>query len=42
MFALGFIRGAIFGVSIGLIARLMTKELCKKNKIRKISSNKKT
>ena len=32
MFALGFIRGAILGVSFGLMSSLIAKKICKKKK----------
>tara|TARA_Y100001968_G_C19243836_1_gene660826 strand:+ start:605 stop:739 length:135 start_codon:yes stop_codon:yes gene_type:complete len=36
MFTFGFIRGAIFGVSLGLVSGLIKKKICnKKNKMSK-------
>tara|TARA_Y100000591_G_C21453399_1_gene507204 strand:- start:154 stop:288 length:135 start_codon:yes stop_codon:yes gene_type:complete len=39
MFALGFLRGAILGVSFGLMSIFISKEICKKNN--RISKNNK-
>lgn len=33
MFAFGFIRGAILGVSLGLMSGLIVKQICKKKEI---------
>ena len=42
MFAFGFIRGAILGVSLGFMSSLIAKKICKKrNKINKNDTNKK-
>jgi len=30
MFAIGFIKGAMFGVSLGLMSCLVAKKICKK------------
>ena len=32
MFVLGFIRGAILGVSLGLMSTLIAKKICKRKK----------
>ena len=42
MFAFGFIRGAILGVSLGLMSGLIAKKICnKKNKVGKNNTDKK-
>ena len=42
MFAFGFIRGAILGVSLGLMSGLIAKKICvKKNKVSKNNTHKK-
>ena len=43
MFVFGFIRGAIFGVSLGLVSSLIAKRICnKKNEVSKSKTKKKT
>tara|TARA_A100001015_G_C14674263_1_gene588110 strand:+ start:384 stop:518 length:135 start_codon:yes stop_codon:yes gene_type:complete len=42
MFAFGFIRGAILGVSLGFMSGLIVKKICKKrDKINKNDTNNK-
>ena len=42
MFVFGFIRGAILGVSLGLVSGFMVKRFCnKKNEVSKSNTNKK-
>tara|TARA_X000000950_G_C13473355_1_gene480711 strand:- start:228 stop:362 length:135 start_codon:yes stop_codon:yes gene_type:complete len=42
MFAFGFIRGVIIGVSLGLMSGLIVKKICmKKNKVSKNNTDKK-
>ena len=42
MFVFGFIRGTIFGVSLGLVSGLIVKRICnKKNEASKSITNKK-
>ena len=33
MFAFGFIRGAVLGVSLGIMSSLLAKKICKKKKV---------
>ncbi len=42
MFVIGFIRGTILGVTLGLMSSLIVKNICKKrNKIAKSNDDKK-
>lgn len=39
MFALGFIRGTVFGISVGLLLGMAAKNICKKKKNKIKQSN---